>query len=105
MASGIWKSTDRGARWTRSTQFTHPLSVAIDPVNPLVVHASGSHQLDGGWGKGGALYTRDGGESWSKNEKLPLAANLDGATPDPARPGNVFYLFFGGGMLYGPEPR
>jgi photosystem II stability/assembly factor-like uncharacterized protein len=105
LASGAWKTTDRGAHWERKLQFTHPSQLTIDPNRSDTVYTSGPYQVDGNWGQGGAYYTTDGGEHWRKNEAFPLKANLFGTRPDPNHPDKVFYLFFGGGMLYGPKPR
>lgn len=105
LGSGVWKTTDRGANWHRATQYTHPTSIVIDPVDSNVIYAGGSYHADGSWGLGGAMYSLDGGKSWQRNEALPLVANLYGMRPDPSHPGRIFYLYFGGGMLYGPKPR
>ena len=105
LASGIWKSEDGGKNWERSLQFTHPLSLTLDPRNSRRVYATGLYALDGQWGNGGAMYTNDGGQNWDKNEGMPFATNPDGAVPDPASPGSIFYLFFGDGILYGPKPH
>jgi hypothetical protein len=69
-----------------------------------VVAVSAAHEVSGNWGNGGDLYTTDGGRSWSKNEKLPFESSLFSSTPDPNHGGKGFFLFFGGGMLYGPWP-
>lgn len=105
LASGVWKSTDGGANWTRLKQFTHPTMVTIDRKNSDRVYISGLYRVDGSWGDGGAIYTTDGGLTWKKNENIPLLANLDGTVLDPNKPGQLFYLFFGGGMFYGPQPK
>ncbi|MBI3543309.1 MAG: hypothetical protein HY075_08575, partial [Deltaproteobacteria bacterium] len=105
LATGVWKSADGGFTWKRSTQFTHPTAITIDPIDPSVVYAGGSWVTDGSWGNGGALYTTDGGATWKKNNDLPLTGNLYGVRPDPNDRDKLFYLFFGGGMMYGPKPR
>lgn len=103
LATGIWKSTDSGRNWNRMTQFTHPTAITLDPKEPQKVYASGLFDVAGNWGLGGALTTTDGGKSWKKNQHLPLLANLFGFTPDPIHSENGFYLFFGGGIFYGPK--
>jgi photosystem II stability/assembly factor-like uncharacterized protein len=105
LASGIWKSEDSGANWKRVHQFTHPSAITIDPKNPNHVYASGLFTIDNSWGEGGAIYSMDGGLTWKKNEVIPLLSNLDGTVIDPNSPGHLFYLFFGGGILYGPKPQ
>lgn len=105
LGSGVWKSTDSGANWQRLKQFTHPTMVTLDARRPQRVYVSGLYRLDGSWGEGGALYSTDGGMSWKKNDAIPLLANLDGTVIDPNHPEKIFYLFFGGGILYGREPK
>ncbi len=105
LSSGIWKSIDSGDSWQRLKQFTHPTAITLNPKNPDRVYASGLHNIDGVWGEGGAIFSIDGGSSWQKNENIPLLSNLDGTVLDPNRQGKIFYLFFGGGMLYGNEPN
>jgi peptidoglycan/LPS O-acetylase OafA/YrhL/photosystem II stability/assembly factor-like uncharacterized protein len=102
LASGIWKTTDRGNIWNRAIQFTLATHLEINPKNPSHVLASGNYVVDGSWGQGGALSTKDGGLTWNKNTQMPLLSNLCGSRIDPNHPDKVFYLFFGGGMLYGP---
>jgi photosystem II stability/assembly factor-like uncharacterized protein len=105
LATGIWKSTNRGLVWERVSQYTHPSSITLDPKHPGTAYVGGLWQLDGTWGEGGPLYTTDGGRTWKKNKALPFLSNASGAVPDPNHPEKVFYLFFGGGMLYGPKPN
>ncbi len=102
LASGVWKTTDHGKSWARVTQFTHPTSISIDPNNSKRIFVSGLHDLSEKWGQGGFLYSNDGGHSFKKSEKLPLLANLFSFTLDPSNPKNGFFLFFGGGIYYGP---
>jgi len=72
------------------------------------VYASGGLSMSSignyGWGEGGAFYSDDGGSSWQKNEDIPLLSNVNSVVADPADETQVFYTFFGGGMLHGPRP-
>ena len=104
LATGIWKSTDRGANWYRSYQYTHPINIEIDPTNSSSIHVAGSWAVDGGWGNGGAIYTTDQGNSWKKNDAFPLKSNLHSLSFDPNDCNKIFYGFFGGAMLYGDNP-
>ena len=105
LASGVWKSSDDGVNWDRLQQFTFPYHITCVGDR---VYASGarsiSHIGNAGWGDGGAMYTDDGGASWQKNEAIPLLSNLNSVVVDPADNDQVFYTFFGGGMLHGPKP-
>ncbi len=105
LGSGVWRSLDGGRSWKRVLQYTHPTGITLDPRHPERVYVSGQWQIDGKWGNGGAMDSRDFGQTWQQNTALPLLANLDGMSLDPNRPGQLFYLFFGGGMLRGPLPR
>lgn len=105
LATGVWKSTDRGANWERVQQFTHPLGITIDGEDSENVYVTGQWQLDGNWGLGGAYYSNDGGLSWAKNESIPYLQNGQGMVIDPNDPSRVFYHFFGSALLYGPRPE
>jgi len=101
LATGVWKSEDSGQHWKRMLQFTHPTAITLAKG---AIHVSGLNQTDGKWGNGGAWVSTDGGETWGKNKRLPLLANLFGFTPDPlSGPKKGFFLFFGGGIYYGPS--
>ena len=104
LATGAWKTTNGGQTWSRLQQYTHPLSVVIDQDDPQNVYVNGLWQLDGQWGEGGALYSTDGGTTWQNNETVHYQQNGRSITIDPNHPQNVFYTFFGSGMLYGPRP-
>jgi hypothetical protein len=104
LMSGIWKSTDGGANWHRQMQMTHPTGITIDSDNTDHVFVSGSHYLDESWGNGGMLFTSDGGETWQKNLSPALQANARNIMLDPTNPNNIYYTYFGGGILKGPNP-
>jgi hypothetical protein len=103
LATGVWKTSSAGKVWKRTTQFTHPTAITLNTrTKPQTIHVSGLYDVTGKWGKGGALSSSDGGVTWKKNDRFPLLANLFNFTPDPKDPTKGFFLFFGGGMLYGP---
>jgi photosystem II stability/assembly factor-like uncharacterized protein len=102
LATGIWKSTDRGLNWHRKLQFTHPSGITLDPLNHQKIHIGGSRSKN--WGQGGPYFSIDGGETWEKNGYLPQQNNLYSVTFDPNDLSKVFYNYFGGGIFYGPAP-
>lgn len=104
LMTGIWKTTDRGDNWNRKVQLTKPTGITIDPNDPDTVFVSGFHQLDGNWGNGGQVYTTDGGVTWKKNLTPNLQHNAFNSMIDPNNPDNMFYTYFGGGILKGPNP-
>jgi len=105
LASGVWKSSDAGENWYRVQQYTHPLGITIDSNDPSRLYVSGLHQLDGNWGQGGALYSSDAGQTWKENKNIPYQKNGRTVAIDPNHPDNVFYTFFGSGLLYGKRPE
>jgi hypothetical protein len=78
--------------------------VTIDPSDLNKVYASGYYQLDGQWGDGGQLHTKDGGGTWFKNNAPNLQRNARGVTIDPLDTSKLIYSYFGGGMLSGSNP-
>ncbi|MDD4973351.1 MAG: hypothetical protein PHY93_03325 [Bacteriovorax sp.] len=104
LMTGVWKTTDKGATWNRVKQVTHATEVKIDPKDSNKIYVVGYHQLDGNWGDGGELHSKDGGVTWFKNDKTPLQINARGVTLDPLDASKIIYSYFGGGMLYGPNP-
>lgn len=105
LATGVWKSTNRGATWSRQLQYTHPLTVTLDEQDPDNVYVNGLHTVDGSWGNGGLYYSTNGGSSWGKNTIPPFQSNARSATIDPNDRSKLFYTFFGSAMLYGPRPQ
>jgi hypothetical protein len=104
LMTGIWKTANKGLTWNRVKQMTHATQVTIDPNNLNNVHASGYYQLDGQWGDGGQLFSKDGGSTWFKNNAPNLQNNARGVTIDPKDPSKLIYSYFGGGMLSGSNP-
>jgi photosystem II stability/assembly factor-like uncharacterized protein len=104
LMTGAWKTTNNGATWDRVKQVTHAVDIKIDPSNNNQVHVAAYYQLDGAWGNGGMLYTKDGGATWGKNTVPPLQRNARSVTVDPTDPSKIFYSYFGGGILYGANP-
>ena len=104
LMTGVWKSEDGGQNWERKVQMTHATGVSIDPSNPDYIFASGMYQLDGNWGNGGQFFSKDGGETWKKNMTPTLQQNSRHVLVDQTNPNNVFYTYFGGGILKGPNP-
>jgi len=99
-----WKTTDRGETWNRKLQFTHSVAVKLDPINANNVFLSGGHDLDGSWGNGGQVFSNDGGNIWEKNLTPNLQQNGRNSLVDPNNAENIFYTYFGGGILKGPNP-
>jgi hypothetical protein len=104
LMTGIWKTTNKGQTWNRMKQMTHATQVTIDPSDLNKVYASGYYQLDGQWGDGGQLHTKDGGATWFKNNAPNLQRNARGVTIDPLDTSKLIYSYFGGGMLSGSNP-
>jgi hypothetical protein len=105
LMSGVWKSTDRGATWNRVKQVTHAVDIKIDPKDTKKISVAGYYDLSGTWGEGGQLNSPDAGVTWYKNTTIPLQRNARSVTIDPVDSGRLIYSFFGGGMLYGPNPN
>lgn len=104
LMTGAWKTTNGGATWDRMKQVTHAVDIKIDPRNNNQVHVAGYYQLDGTWGNGGMLYTKDGGVTWGKNTTPPLQRNARSVALDPNDASKIFYSYFGGGILGGANP-
>lgn len=104
LMTGAWKSNDRGQNWHRKIQFTHPTGIQIDPNDSNNIFVSGFHELNGQWGNGGQIYSTDAGQTWKRNLTPTLQHNGFNTMIDPSNPDNVYYTYFGGGILKGPNP-
>lgn len=105
LSTGIWKSENRGDDWTRMAQYTHPLSIEINPFHNNEIFVNGLWSVDGKWGDGGLFYSYDFGKTWKKNLKVPYQSNGRSSTIDPSNPNKIFYTFFGNSLMYGPKPN
>ncbi|MGZ3787737.1 MAG: hypothetical protein ACXVLQ_04400 [Bacteriovorax sp.] len=103
LMTGVWKTTDFGKTWNRVKQVTQPTEVKIDPSDSNKIYVASYHQLNGDWGDGGELHSKDGGVTWFRNAITPLQQNARGVTLDPLDANKIIYSYFGGGMLYGPN--
>mmetsp|Transcript_33846 Transcript_33846/g.40556 ORF Transcript_33846/g.40556 Transcript_33846/m.40556 type:complete len:790 (+) Transcript_33846:2-2371(+) len=105
LASGVWKSIDSGSNWVRLKQFTFAYQVTSIGDR---IYVSGGRSISrwghAGWGDGGMFHSSDGGDTWIKNENIPLLGNGNSVVQDPKDENFVFYTFFGGGLLHGPRP-
>lgn len=104
LTGGIWKSTDRGANWYRSTQAGQLTGLAIDPLNTGRLFAAGGYSTAGIDGNGGLLYTTDGGSHWFRNTRLMYKMPGFAVALDPGPAGRIWYGFHGAGLLSGPRP-
>ena len=102
LTTGVWKSEDMGKNWHRKLQHTHAYHVQIDPFDPHWVTASGPYVED--WGNGGAYFSRDGGETWQKDLRMPIQFCPFSIIPDPLDATNAYYTYYGGGILYQEKP-
>lgn len=105
LMTGVWKTSNNSSTWARIKQVTHPTDIKIDPTDSNKLYVASYYQLDGQWGEGGQLSTKDGGVTWIKNNTPTMQGNARGVTLDPTDPTKIFYSYFGGGMLYGPNPN
>lgn len=74
--SGIWKSTDAGATWTKLAQGLPAgdkgrIGLAIFDADPRVVYAT----VEAGGGNGGIYRTLDAGATWEKTSSLNTRPN------------------------------
>lgn len=72
---GIWRTTDGGANWAPLSDDLASLvinTIAIDPVNPLVLYASTGEESTNSMGAG-VFKSADGGTTWA-----PIPANAAG---------------------------
>ncbi|QIK79128.1 hypothetical protein G7077_09690 [Sphingomonas piscis] len=109
LAGGLYKTTDRGAHWTK-TNFPNVSMdangasradgqrMAIDPSDPNTVFAG--TQKDGLW------VTRDGGMTWQKAAGIPvLATNKDAGLSGITFHGDTVYVGTDGGGVYRSDDK
>jgi hypothetical protein len=96
--SGVFKSVDSGATWTRFSSGlpTYPgssavfdtLSLAIDPANPQTLWVS---TISADFDTPGELYkTTNGGASWSLSNAGITGPDVRALLVDPANPGTIY---------------
>ena len=78
---GVYKTTDRGATWTKSLYLdsnTGVIDIALHPSDPNVLYAATYTRRRRAWGflgggpNGGIYRSLDGGESWDRMSELSL---------------------------------
>lgn len=99
---GIYKSSDGGANWTRTTDFDGQVvsSLAVDPTNASIVYAGTNHRGIAGnpdFKPNGVYKSTDGGVTWS----VTGLAFTGGPAPraieiDPANPSVVYAANYNG---------
>jgi hypothetical protein len=104
LMTGIWKTTNNGSTWTRVQQVTHPTEIKIDPTDSNKIYVASYYELTGQWGIGGQLTSINGGSTWTKNVLPAYQANARGVTVDPTDSTQIYYSYFGSGILRGPNP-
>lgn len=89
--SGVFKSTNRGRKWTKvsfDVGNENVFSLGINPADPNVMYAGASR-----------LYkSTDGGTSWSRSTDISTGGRVNSIAIQPSQP-NVMYLGTVGGVL------
>ena len=78
---GVWKSVDAGVTWAKVEGESIPANfrayeVAVDPRNPDIAHVIANQSWSGYYG-----FTRDGGATWAKPEKMLRDENSNRSYP------------------------
>ncbi len=80
---GVYRSTDGGASWTKTSTFSSAWDIAIDPSNPSVCYAGAS----------GMYKSTDGGVTWSKlTNGIPSSTSNLALALAPSLPSTVYVL-------------
>jgi photosystem II stability/assembly factor-like uncharacterized protein len=94
--AGVYKSTNAGGSWTRSSALDEPINIAVDPRNPQHLYASDGVR----GGTMGFWVSQDGGQTWSIPDGFNTTARNVGACcdvyhvePDPADFDHVLVSF------------
>ncbi|MCJ8268954.1 MAG: glycoside hydrolase, partial [Psychrosphaera sp.] len=98
-AAGIWKSVDHGTTWKLMQKHTFALDINIAPGDSNYIAVAGPQS----WGNGGMQITKDGGVTWTEDERPQLQNNGHSVCFDPVDTNKVIYGYSGGGMLFGDK--
>jgi len=92
--AGVFKSTDGGRNWTRTSEgLTHPHveALAIDPSDSAVLYAGSEN--------GGVFKSSDGAASWVPLNEGLIYSHVRSLAVDPRAPGTVYAGTEGGGVF------
>ncbi len=98
-AAGVWKSIDHGTTWKLMQKHTFALDINIAPGDSNYVAVAGPQS----WGAGGMHITKDGGVTWTEDERPQLQNNGHSVCFDPVNTNKIIYGYSGGGMLFGDK--
>ncbi len=90
--TGIFKSINSGATWTRhgSTTLSFIVTIAVDPQNPMTVYAGGT------FSNGGVFKSTDGGITWQSFSNGLTSQSVISLEIDPATPSTLYAAVNGG---------
>lgn len=88
-AGTVFKSTDTGATWRRTSADFTATVIAIDPKTPLLVYAGGIRFGNSGTDPG-IFRSDDGGETWTLPTRATHLGIVTAIAIDPVRPSVVY---------------
>jgi photosystem II stability/assembly factor-like uncharacterized protein len=105
-SGGIWRSTDRGATWTRLTSGLPPfndnlgrIGLVVAPSNPSIVYAQIINGAAGGYAGLGMYRTTNGGATWTRRDVAGFTTIFGGfgwyfgdMGVDPVNPDRVYAM-------------